>query len=414
MERWEAQTIEELRTRLLDWFAQVARPLPWRRGRTLYGTWIAEIMLQQTTVAVVEPYWLRFLERFPTVADLAAAQEQEVMAHWSGLGYYRRARHLHQAAKVIMAADGSLPKTREQWAALPGVGAYASGAIASQALGIRVPAVDANARRVLIRWAEGDPALAEHWKPRQVEQWAQSLVPAACPGDWNEAVMELGALVCRPRNPSCDVCPVLDHCRAGLAGTADQVPQPAGRARSQAVDAALLVLGGQEGVWLVPADAGVDLVFSDEKEKAIREDFSGLNQGLLGLPGTAWYPRREKCRRLGWHADSPLAALWVARFGPDHLPDLDQAREVGFFDHAITRYRLRVRVFRMDLDLIPEPDASLNDIDSKPAAGYFCDKEIISDGPRAKGTRSRTRSPMAFPLTGMTRKALQREPDNFG
>ena len=147
------QRLDERQRRLLVWYDAVARDLPWRRETTLYGTWIAEIMLQQTTVRAVAPRWSTFLERFPDVSTLAAAAESEVLAAWSGLGYYRRARLLHRAARELRDRHGGrLPTSHDQWRALPGVGEYTAGAIGSIGLGLPVAAIDANVRRVLTRW----------------------------------------------------------------------------------------------------------------------------------------------------------------------------------------------------------------------------------------------------------------------
>ncbi len=156
------QTIRRLRRSVLAWYDARRRDLPWRRDPTLYGIWISEMMLQQTTVAAVVPYWQRFVARFPDVAVLAAATEPEVLEHWSGLGYYRRAQHLHAAARAVVANHGGrLPLSVEGWRALPGVGPYAAGAIASIGLGLPVPAVDANVRRVITRWVAADAVAGE-------------------------------------------------------------------------------------------------------------------------------------------------------------------------------------------------------------------------------------------------------------
>ena len=219
------------RSRLLDWFDDHQRELPWRQNRSLYGTWISEVMLQQTTVAVVVPYWEKFLTAFPDVAALAAATEEDVLSHWSGLGYYRRAHQLHAAARMVVAdLGGALPRDREGWRALPGIGPYASGAIASIGLGERVPAIDANSRRVLSRWLVSDPAAAVKLQPAHLELTGGTLVDEARPGDWNEALMELGALVCRAADPRCQVCPIGGLCRAGVAGTAGRIPSPKSQA----------------------------------------------------------------------------------------------------------------------------------------------------------------------------------------
>jgi A/G-specific adenine glycosylase len=323
--------LNALRRELLDWFDREARSLPWRRKRTIYGTWLAEIMLQQTTVAVVEPYWNRFLERFPTVEDLGAAAEEEVLSLWSGLGYYSRARNLLQAARQVVAA-GSWPQDRRGWRGLPGVGAYTSAAVVSQALGQPEPALDANARRVLTRWLIGDPSLLPHLTPSNLEHLAHRLVPETRPGDWNEAVMELGALVCRARTADCENCPVLDHCNAGLAGRTEEIPGRKKRAATRPVWVGLLAVLLEGKVVLVPA-SGPPALSLVGGGKVVRSDFGSLHPGLWSLPSTAWLDPAS--------VPEKVDLVWSAH----PATPLPEVTRVGRFQHAITRYRLEVDVF---------------------------------------------------------------------
>lgn len=199
---------------LLAWFDAGHRDLPWRRSGDPYAIWVSEIMAQQTRVETVIPYYERWLARFPTVADLAAASEDDVFALWQGLGYYSRARNLLRAAQVVMAEHaGALPRTAEALVTLPGVGRYTAGAIASIAFGEAAPLVDGNVTRVFARlFAIEDDVRAT---PTQKRLWAiaEALVPARRPGDHNQALMELGAVVCTPTSPACDACPVGDLCQ---------------------------------------------------------------------------------------------------------------------------------------------------------------------------------------------------------
>jgi A/G-specific adenine glycosylase len=195
----------QFRKRLLRWYDGQKRDLPWRKDRDPYHVWLAEIMLQQTRVAVVVEYYTRFLTRFPTVQALAAARLSSVLAAWSGLGYYRRARALHPAAKQI-ARDGTFPSTAGKLGTLPGVGRYTAAAIASIAFNEPVAVVDGNVERVLQRTTGEKLAGEELWKT------AQKLLSRERPGDFNQAMMELGATVCLPRQPKCLVCPVCDQC----------------------------------------------------------------------------------------------------------------------------------------------------------------------------------------------------------
>ena len=205
-----AQKISAFRRWLLDWYGQHRRDLPWRRSRDPYGIWVSEIMLQQTRVAVVIDRYRAFMKRFPTLIALALASEEEVLALWSGLGYYRRARSLHKAARFVAAQhNGNLPSTAAELRALPGIGAYTAAAISSIAHGEAVAVVDGNVERVLCRlqgWAAGASLR------RPLSELANRLVAPHRPGDFNQAMMELGATICTPRNPQCPICPVAAHC----------------------------------------------------------------------------------------------------------------------------------------------------------------------------------------------------------
>ena len=201
--------------RLLDWYTRNKRDLPWRRSTDPYAIWVSEIMLQQTRVAVVVERYREFMGRFPTLVSLALAPEQDVLAMWSGLGYYRRARMLHKAAQFVSAnLGGNLPVKAEELRVLPGIGVYTAAAIASIANGEAVAVVDGNVERVLCRFAgwgagKGGRAVLR----RKVEDLASKLIDRARPGDSNQAMMELGATVCTPRNPQCAECPLTTDCK---------------------------------------------------------------------------------------------------------------------------------------------------------------------------------------------------------
>ena len=205
-----------MRRALLAWYDQSKRDLPWRRTRDSYAVWVSEIMLQQTRVAAVIEKYKAFLERFPTVGSLAEADEQEVLALWSGLGYYRRARMLHKAAQTVMQEwGGAMPRTALELRKLPGIGSYTAAAIASIAHDEAVAVVDGNVERVLSRicgWESHDTA-GEAAVRRKVEAFSAMLIDARRPGDFNQALMELGATICTPRNPQCLVCPWARECR---------------------------------------------------------------------------------------------------------------------------------------------------------------------------------------------------------
>jgi A/G-specific adenine glycosylase len=213
----EALDALKFREKLSAWYGEVARILPWRGVDDAYATWLSEVMLQQTRVATVIERYGEFLQRFPTVADLAKAEESDVLALWSGLGYYRRARMLHQGAQFVMQEMcGMIPRTAAELKALPGVGEYTSAAIASIAFGEGVAVVDGNVERVLLR-VLGETEDKSSKAQARLREVAQSLIPARsnvgnAPGDHNQAMMELGATVCLPRGPLCLQCPVVDMC----------------------------------------------------------------------------------------------------------------------------------------------------------------------------------------------------------
>ncbi|MDO4865673.1 MAG: A/G-specific adenine glycosylase [Clostridia bacterium] len=208
---------------LLAWYDQNARELPWRGQTDPYRVWLSEIMLQQTQTETVKGYYARFLDRFPTVSALAAAPEEEVLKLWEGLGYYSRARNLHAAARQVAGElDGRFPMSAEALRRLPGVGPYAANAIASIAYGEPVPALDGNQARVLSRVLAWESELRT---PFDLLEPALELISRERPGDYNQALMDLGAMICTPRQPDCASCPVAGHCRAFAEDAAQDFPR---------------------------------------------------------------------------------------------------------------------------------------------------------------------------------------------
>lgn len=245
------------RRRLLAWFRTNQRDLPWRRTRDPYRIWLSEIMLQQTRVAAVLPYYGRFLDQFPTVQALARAPQEEVLKHWAGLGYYSRARNLHAAAKEIVAKhNGRFPRKYEAALALPGIGRYTAAAILSIAYGAPLAVLDGNVARVLARLGamRGDIRAPHRW--RRLAETAQTLLATEAPGDWNQAVMELGATVCTPRAPRCDTCPIARWCRAYALGIADKVPAKRAKRVPLKVRIAAAVLLDPQGRTLLVKEPG--------------------------------------------------------------------------------------------------------------------------------------------------------------
>ena len=245
---------------LVAWYRRAGRDLPWRRSRDPYPIWISEVMLQQTQVERVKDFFRRFLERFPTVADLAAADEAAVLQAWEGLGYYRRARQLHAAARQIVAdCDGVFPQTISGLRALPGVGRYTAGAIASIAFDQPEPIIEANSRRVLARLAGDDRLLQGPQADEPLWQLAAELVPKRQgAGRFNQALMDFGAIICTPENPRCTACPLVAACQAHQQGRVAEIPNlPAARSIRQLHETVLvlrhrgrlLVQRRQAGEW---------------------------------------------------------------------------------------------------------------------------------------------------------------------
>ncbi len=222
--------LHRFRAALTRWYARHARELPWRQTHDPYRVWISEIMLQQTTVAAVIPYYERFLAKFPTVERLAAAAGQDVLKLWEGLGYYSRARNLHAAARLIVSEhEGDFPTEVEGLQSLPGIGRYTAGAIASFAFDRRAPIVEANTLRLYARLLgyRGDPRSAAG--QALLWEFAERVLPTRSPGQFNQALMELGATICTPADPACASCPVRMCCRALAMGAQAEIPQPKAR-----------------------------------------------------------------------------------------------------------------------------------------------------------------------------------------
>jgi len=247
-----ARELPAFRRQLLQWYERNKRKLDWRGTRDPYRVWISEIMLQQTRVAAVIPYYRRFLARFPTVHDLAKARGDIVLKYWSGLGYYSRARNMHRAAKQLVARHGGkFPADLESTLALPGIGHYTAAALLSIAYGHPVAVLDGNVARVLARMGaiRGDLRRTRRW--RQLAGLSGVLLEANSPGDWNQAMMELGATICTPRTPRCDACPVARWCRARELGIAGKLPAAPQKAKAVRVRLAAAVLLDQRGRTLL-------------------------------------------------------------------------------------------------------------------------------------------------------------------
>lgn len=308
--------LSAVRRLLLDWYDRHHRPLPWRYPEDAppdpYHVWLSEVMLQQTRVETVRPYFSRWLERFPTLADLAQAPLDEVLKAWEGLGYYSRARNLHTAVREVRVQHGGqVPDDPAAFRALPGVGRYTAGAVMSIAFGREEPIVDGNVRRVFARWTDAaEPTDAELWK------LAAELVIGERPGSLNQAVMELGALVCTPRLPRCGDCPVAVHCAARSAGTQSERPL---RRQSRP-------LPSEERVVAVVENAGQVLIARRRPE--------GRLGGMWEFPGT-----------LRLDGEAHLAA--AKRAASEELGVEVEATElIARVDHAFTHVRVSYQAIR--------------------------------------------------------------------
>jgi A/G-specific adenine glycosylase len=280
----------EIARRLVAWYRGHRRDLPWRRHRDAYAIWVSEVMLQQTRIAVVIPYFERWMARFPTADALAAARLDDVLGMWSGLGYYGRARNLHRGATEVVARyGGRLPDSAEELRTLPGVGPYTAGAIASMAFGRREPVVDGNVARVLARLFAIDEDVSTVRVRRRLWQIAGEMVPREAPGDFNQGLMELGQEVCTPGVPRCDVCPLAELCAGRAQGRAGELPITGKRTAS--ADKPLL---RGIAVWV---QRGTRLLLARRRPH-------GLFGGLWELPQA---PDRERLRALftglGWRLD---------------------------------------------------------------------------------------------------------------
>ena len=273
--------VEPFRRDLLAWFRMHQRDLPWRRTHDPYSIWVSEIMLQQTRVAAVIPYYERFLARFPDFQTLAAAAEHDLLAHWAGLGYYYRARNMQKAGQLMCAA-GAFPSTHEGVLALPGIGDYTAAAVLSIAFGLPYAVLDGNVMRVVSRLFADPADIATGAGRKHFSALASDLLDQQDPGAFNQAMMELGATVCTPKNPQCLLCPVSGVCRARALGTQDAFPVKSTKMKS-VVEERLVFWMEEQGkvlAWQRPPD-------------------SRLMPGFWELPEAAQLPQAVPAKKLG-------------------------------------------------------------------------------------------------------------------
>ncbi len=355
---WRAKYLDQL----LNWYARHQRDLPWRKTRDPYAIWISESMLQQTQVATVIDYYARFLQRFPDVQALAAADEQEVMSMWAGLGYYRRARQLHAAAQRIMADHaGTFPVELADILKLPGVGRYTAGAVASIAHGQAAPIVEANTQRLYARLMRLEQPLAEPAAQRKLWEFAQWQLEGTgtkpksrekrSPGTINQAVMELGALICKPTNPQCLICPLVDLCPTAQAGLQQRIPAPKPKRQFTALHHIALVVR-QQGRWLLRCNppGGWWHGLWDFP----RVDVTEL--GLSGQPGDKKSSANKKSapNKLAWSEADRQSILKLAHrqlLSDENLQVFTALQEpLVSLSHGVTRYRIRLDGLSADAD----------------------------------------------------------------
>jgi len=310
---------------LLTWYDRHARQMPWRTGPAdraagvrpdPYAVWLSEVMLQQTTVAAVRDYFNRFLSRWPTVTDLAAAADGEVMAEWAGLGYYARARNLLKCARAVAADhDGAFPASRDALLKLPGIGPYTASAIAAIAFDVPATVVDGNVERVVARLFRVETALPAA-KP-ELTELAARLTPAERPGDYAQAVMDLGATICTPKSPACGICPAMDHCEARIAGVQAELPRKSPKKAKPTRLGYAYLAQRSDGAWLLE-----------------RRPDSGLLGGMLCWPGSDWSDAPAET--------PPVTAEWR-----------NAEAEVR---HTFTHFHLRLalRVAQVPADAVPD------------------------------------------------------------
>lgn len=283
---------------LLDWYGRSARILPWRENPEPYRVWVSEVMLQQTRVEAVKPYFSRFLAELPTVAALAAAPEAQILKLWEGLGYYNRVRNLQKGARAVMERfSGVIPASYEELLTLPGVGSYTAGAIASIAFGVAVPAVDGNVLRVTARIGNSTDNVLDPKVKRAVEAALLAVMPKDRAGDFNQALMELGAVICVPNGaPHCKDCPLAGLCRAHRLGIAETLPIKAAKKARRVEDRTvfLLTCGGKlalrrrpekgllAGLWELPSAPGH---LDETSAAALLGEWGVPAQALVRLPG---------------------------------------------------------------------------------------------------------------------------------
>jgi A/G-specific adenine glycosylase len=335
--------LSRFRKNLLGWFAQFQRDMPWRRTRDPYRIWLSEIMLQQTRVAAAIPYYERFLKRFPNVEALANAPHEEVLRLWSGLGYYSRARNLQKAAQQIVAKhQGVFPSDPTEARALPGIGAYTAAAILSIAYQKRHAVLDGNVARVIARLSAIRDDLRANGAWQKLQKTADHLLQERSPGDWNQAMMELGATLCKPRAPQCLLCPVTDFCEARKQGLTEVIPEKRSKRSTVEITLASLVLMDPRGKTLLLAPP-----ISPRKSPA-PDDVHSLVSRMWHFPTIA--------------VQQGQAAEALTKFAEESLFGGHNFRAIAIplkkVRHAVTYRSITILPFRLEVKKLPQVSGS--------------------------------------------------------
>jgi A/G-specific adenine glycosylase len=319
-------TVSQFTNKLLIWYRKNARQMPWRGQTDAYAVWVSEIMLQQTQVETVTPYYQRWMARFPDVAALAKASLQEVLSVWEGLGYYSRARNLHQAASIVMEQyGGRLPVEVDELKKLPGIGKYTAGALASIAFGQDQPALDGNVRRVLSRFFKVDQPLGTSAAEKRLRKLALAQLPPGQAGVYNQALMDLGALICTPRTPDCPRCPVKEDCLAYGQGLQDRLPVKRDKSKIPHHTVAAAVIR-RDGRVLIA-----------------QRPLQGLLGGMWEFPGGKLQPGEDLVSCLQREIREELGV------------DVEVSTSLGTYRHAYTHYRVTLQAFDCALPNGDEP-----------------------------------------------------------
>jgi A/G-specific adenine glycosylase len=310
--------LEQIADRILSWYARHKRHLPWRHTRNPYFIWVSEVMLQQTQVDTVIPYYHRFLKQFPTIEALAKASLQEVLKAWENMGYYARARHLHAAAReVVKRMGGKIPKTWDELIRLPGIGTYTASAILSFAFDERFPTVDGNARRVLCRLSATQEPMDQSRTQREIHDLAAKIIPSGDPASFNHGIMELGATICKPRSPLCNICPIGDLCLAFQKGLQETLPIMRERKPIPHKEMTVAVIVDKRGRLLI---------------------VQRPNKGLLG--GLWKFPGGER------GADETLQQALRRRVREELGIGVKVGKALTSVSHAYTHFRITLHAFR--------------------------------------------------------------------